>query len=64
MQRQDLCLSMKAPSARPKGLSHFLAPEAAAPGVAYKNCDAARDAAVAPLRRDDSGYAPHLDRRQ
>ncbi|TLG03254.1 excalibur calcium-binding domain-containing protein [Nocardia cyriacigeorgica] len=38
------------------------APGAPAPGVYYKNCDAARDAGVAPLRRDDPGYAPHLDR--
>jgi hypothetical protein len=28
----------------------------------YKNCAAARQAGVAPLTRDDPGYAPHLDR--
>jgi hypothetical protein len=28
----------------------------------YENCAAARDAGVAPLREDDPGYAPHLDR--
>lgn len=38
------------------------APGAPAPDVYYKNCDAARDAGVAPLRRGDPGYAPHLDR--
>ncbi|MBF6453061.1 excalibur calcium-binding domain-containing protein [Nocardia cyriacigeorgica] len=43
------------PPARP-------APGAPAPGVYYKNCDAARDAGVAPLHRGDPGYAPHLDR--
>jgi Excalibur calcium-binding domain len=30
--------------------------------VYYKNCDAARDAGVAPLYEGDPGYAPHLDR--
>jgi excalibur calcium-binding domain-containing protein len=28
----------------------------------YKNCDAARDAGVTPIRQGESGYAPHLDR--
>ncbi|WP_228797432.1 excalibur calcium-binding domain-containing protein [Nocardia cyriacigeorgica] len=37
-------------------------PGAPAPGAYYKNCDAARDAGVAPLHRNDPGYAPHLDR--
>lgn len=28
----------------------------------YKNCSAARDAGVAPLKQGDPGYASHLDR--
>lgn len=35
----------------------------AAPSTAYyKNCDAARAAGAAPVRRGDPGYASHLDR--
>lgn len=30
--------------------------------VYYRNCDAARSAGVAPLRRGDAGYRPPLDR--
>jgi TolA-binding protein len=30
--------------------------------VYYENCDAARAAGAAPVRRGDPGYAPHLDR--
>ena len=30
--------------------------------VYYKNCDAARDAGVTPIRQGESGYAAHLDR--
>lgn len=30
--------------------------------VYYRNCAEARAAGVAPLRRGDPGYAPHLDR--
>ncbi len=29
---------------------------------AYRNCDAARAAGAAPVRRGDAGYGPHLDR--
>ncbi|WP_343237188.1 excalibur calcium-binding domain-containing protein [Xanthomonas sp. XNM01] len=36
------------------------APAADAP--CYRNCDAARAAGVAPLRRGEPGHAPHLDR--
>ena len=35
---------------------------AASADVYYKNCDAAREAGVAPLYEGDPGYAPHLDR--
>ncbi len=43
------------------------APSAAAlpaptPAAYYKNCQEARDAGVAPLRRGDDGYRPGLDR--
>jgi hypothetical protein len=31
-------------------------------GVHYENCDAARAAGAAPVRRGDPGYGPHLDR--
>ncbi|WP_405662966.1 excalibur calcium-binding domain-containing protein [Streptomyces sp. NBC_01166] len=34
----------------------------AAPSVYYENCDAARAAGAAPVRRGDPGYAAHLDR--
>lgn len=34
----------------------------AAPSVYYENCDAARAAGTAPVRRGDPGYAAHLDR--
>ncbi|MCX4515001.1 excalibur calcium-binding domain-containing protein [Streptomyces sp. NBC_01619] len=30
--------------------------------VYYRNCDAARDAGAAPVRRGDPGYGRHLDR--
>jgi excalibur calcium-binding domain-containing protein len=35
---------------------------AAITGVFYRNCDAARAAGAAPIRRGEPGYAPHLDR--
>lgn len=35
--------------------------DAPSPG-AYRNCDAARAAGAAPVRRGDPGYGPHLDR--
>lgn len=31
------------------------------PGTGYENCDAARAAGAAPVRRGDAGYGPHLD---
>jgi hypothetical protein len=38
-------------------------PEAAPPGrVYFENCDAARAAGAAPVRRGDPGYGRHLDR--
>ncbi|MDF1836146.1 MAG: excalibur calcium-binding domain-containing protein [Alteraurantiacibacter sp. bin_em_oilr2.035] len=30
--------------------------------VYYRNCDAARAAGAAPVRRGQPGYGPHLDR--
>jgi len=33
-----------------------------APGGAYRNCSAARAAGAAPIRIDEPGYGPHLDR--
>ncbi|MFE6935013.1 excalibur calcium-binding domain-containing protein [Streptomyces sp. NPDC057699] len=44
------------PKAKPK------ATKPAAPSVYYENCDAARAAGAAPVRRGDPGYAAHLDR--
>ncbi|NGP26084.1 excalibur calcium-binding domain-containing protein, partial [Rhodococcus aetherivorans] len=35
---------------------------APAPSVGYKNCTEAWNAGVAPLYRDEPGYAPKLDR--
>ena len=32
------------------------------PAPFYENCDAVREANAAPIRRDDPGYGPHLDR--
>ena len=37
-------------------------PSAPADGVAYENCDDARAAGAAPIKRGDPGYGPHLDR--
>ncbi|MER6649852.1 excalibur calcium-binding domain-containing protein [Streptomyces sp. NPDC000971] len=34
----------------------------AEPAVSYENCDAARAAGAAPVRRGEPGYAAHLDR--
>lgn len=31
-------------------------------GCAFRNCDEARAAGAAPVRRGDPGYGPHLDR--
>lgn len=40
-----------------------LAPARVAPAVgAFRNCAEARAAGVAPVRRGDAGYGPHLDR--
>ncbi|SDE70541.1 Excalibur calcium-binding domain-containing protein [Blastococcus fimeti] len=36
--------------------------QAPAPSAYYKNCDAARAAGAAPVRRGDAGYGSHLDR--
>ncbi|MEH0560139.1 excalibur calcium-binding domain-containing protein [Streptomyces silvae] len=44
------------PKAKPK------ATKPAEPSVYYENCDAARAAGAAPVRRGDPGYAAHLDR--
>ncbi|MFC3077969.1 excalibur calcium-binding domain-containing protein [Phenylobacterium terrae] len=33
-----------------------------APATAFRNCDAARAAGAAPVRRGDPGYGAHLDR--
>ena len=38
------------------------APQRSAPSGGYKNCTEAWNAGVAPLYRNDPGYAPHLDR--
>ena len=37
-------------------------PDASPPGRAYRNCDEARAAGAAPVRRGEPGYGPHLDR--
>jgi hypothetical protein len=37
-------------------------PKPAAPAAYYKNCDAARAAGAAPVRRGQPGYGSHLDR--
>ncbi|MEU7009723.1 excalibur calcium-binding domain-containing protein [Streptomyces sp. NPDC046332] len=37
-------------------------PKKVAPPVIYPNCDAARAAGAAPVRRGDPGYGSHLDR--
>lgn len=43
--------------------SSATAPQRARSGQVYfKNCDAARAAGAAPVRRGDPGYANHLDR--
>ncbi len=54
-------------SGAPVRVDHQLespASEAPAPGsaAAFENCDAARAAGAAPVRRGDPGYGPHLDR--
>ncbi|UWX04725.1 excalibur calcium-binding domain-containing protein [Pseudoxanthomonas sp. NC8] len=36
--------------------------DAPSSGRAYRNCDEARAAGAAPLRRGEPGYGPHLDR--
>ena len=51
------------PAPGPAAASSTLAPATTAAGAPYyRNCDAARAAGVAPLRRGEPGYAPHLDR--
>jgi hypothetical protein len=47
--------------APPRAASN-VAPRAAKGDVYYGNCDAARAAGAAPVRRGDPGYARHLDR--
>lgn len=54
-----------APSHRlPERRSLEAAPARIAPdeGRAYRNCDEARAAGAAPVRRGEPGYGPHLDR--
>lgn len=38
------------------------APRGTGPGGSYRNCDEARAAGAAPVRRGEPGYGPHLDR--
>jgi hypothetical protein len=49
-----------APVQRPAAAT--LAPRPPADGRAYRNCDEARVAGAAPVRRGEPGYGPHLDR--
>ncbi|ATQ32109.1 calcium-binding protein [Rhodococcus ruber Chol-4] len=54
-----------APQAAPPAPAPAPAPQAApapAPSAGYKNCTEAWNAGVAPLYRDEPGYAPKLDR--
>jgi hypothetical protein len=52
-----------APQPVPVAATPAPAPVAAAPATVYfRNCDAARAAGAAPVRRGDPGYASHLDR--
>ncbi|MET9201572.1 excalibur calcium-binding domain-containing protein [Gordonia sp. ABSL49_1] len=44
------------------GLAAPTADAAPTPVAYYKNCQAARDAGVAPLKKGDDGYRPGLDR--
>ncbi len=63
----------RAPTAQPVALRQNIASSHGAPtsapptrrgtgGVYYANCAEARAAGVAPIRRGQPGYAPHLDR--
>lgn len=40
----------------------YIAPRRPRSGRAFANCDEARAAGAAPVRRSDPGYGPHLDR--
>jgi hypothetical protein len=57
-----------APSPAAQKSRSSLAPDAPEPrdrpfgGPVFRNCDAARAAGAAPVRRGDPGYGPHLDR--
>lgn len=42
--------------------SNLAGPSAASRSGAFRNCDEARAAGAAPVRRGDPGYGPHLDR--
>ncbi len=50
------------PASQPPPANQPPPPPAQQPGVYYRNCTEAWNAGVAPLRRGDAGYAPHLDR--
>lgn len=52
----------RAPSAASSVRPAQLTPRAPATGRAYRNCTEARAAGAAPVRRNDPGYGPHLDR--
>ncbi|WP_372016613.1 excalibur calcium-binding domain-containing protein [Pseudoxanthomonas sp. 10H] len=57
----------RAPAAATPVPQHGLAPredrsDAQPRGRAYRNCDEARAAGAAPVRRGEPGYGPHLDR--
>lgn len=55
-----------APAPQPTAPAPAPQPRPSQPGsgssTSYENCDAARAAGAAPLRRGDPGYASHLDR--
>jgi hypothetical protein len=57
----------RAPAVAGPAPRHELAPgdgrkEVQPAGRAYRNCDEARAAGAAPVRRGEPGYGPHLDR--
>jgi hypothetical protein len=65
--RQRLPEDSGAPTRLPGGMSAPPSPpdSGSAQGrgsVSFENCDAARAAGAAPVRRGDPGYGPHLDR--
>ncbi len=51
-----------APAPAPQQSTPAPAPQRSAPSGGYKNCTEAWNAGVAPLYRDEPGYAPRLDR--